>query len=81
MSSSSSQTSRRGVLAAFGVAAAGGLLGIRIARATDGWQLVNLGTGYHRIVNRTNGMVAASWATLLRAPKSNANNQWTITAV
>jgi alpha-L-fucosidase len=33
---SSLQFSRRGVLATFGVAAAGGLLGIRTARATDG---------------------------------------------
>jgi alpha-L-fucosidase len=25
------------------------------------WQLVDLGTGFHRLVNRTNGMVAHSW--------------------
>lgn len=36
MSSSSFRFSRRGALAAFGAVAAGGLLGIRTARATDG---------------------------------------------
>ncbi|NJQ03618.1 alpha-L-fucosidase [Streptomyces zingiberis] len=49
------------------------------------WQAVDLGTGYHRLVNRGNGMVAdsygaASGTTVRQASWSGGNNQqWQIT--
>ncbi|WP_369221427.1 alpha-L-fucosidase [Streptomyces sp. R39] len=52
------------------------------------WQLVDLGNGYHRIVNRTNGMVAdsAGDATVGASARQNAwtggnSQQWKISGV
>jgi hypothetical protein len=45
------------------------------------WQLVDAGGGYHRIVNRTNGMVADSWgstangASVMQSAWNGGNNQ------
>ncbi|MEV1178409.1 hypothetical protein [Nonomuraea sp. NPDC049784] len=56
-------------------------------------QLVDLGVGWYRIVNRVNGMVIDSWgntaldgmgnstagSTLaMRTPNNSTNNQWTV---
>jgi len=49
------------------------------------WQIVDLGTGYYRLVNRTNGMVADSWGAANGQPAQQApwnggtNQQWQIT--
>jgi alpha-L-fucosidase len=52
------------------------------------WQLVDLGNGYYRIVNRGTGTAldgagstAVGSTTVLWTPNSSTNNQWTITGV
>ncbi|KOV65227.1 hypothetical protein ADK64_15090 [Streptomyces sp. MMG1121] len=61
-------------------------VGCSRARLSPQWQAVEVGGGYYKLVNRTNGMVADGWgatgngSAARQAPwNGGATQQWTIT--